>query len=69
MATSEALLTIIAIRLAVLVIVGLVAKTAMADHPQRGISCVTDCAVVHVRAPPATKSTADEIRRDMLLHD
>ena len=34
MATSETLLTAIAIRLAALVVVGLVAKTAAVDHPQ-----------------------------------
>lgn len=69
MATSEKLLTGIAIRLAVLLVAGLLVKTAAADHPQRGIAWVTDRAVVHVQAPPAANLVADAILRDMLLHD
>ncbi len=69
MATSEKLLTGIAIRLAVLLVAGLLVRTAAADDPQRGIASVTDRAVVHVQAPPAANLAADAILRDMLLHD
>lgn len=69
MATSEKLLTGIAIRLAVLLVAGLLVKNAAADLPQRGIAWVTDRAVVHVQAPPAANLAADAILRDMLLHD
>jgi hypothetical protein len=67
MATSETLLTVVAVRLAALVVVGLVAKTAAADHPQREIACVPKPAVVQTL--PAGKPGADEMLRDMLLHD
>jgi hypothetical protein len=69
MATSEKLLTGIAIRLAGLLVAGLLVKTATADHPQRGIAWVTDRAVVHVQAPPAANPAADATLRDILLHD
>jgi hypothetical protein len=69
MATSEPLLTVIAIRLAVLVIAGLVAKTAAADHPGQEIGCAAVRTAVTVQAPPAAKPEADKIMRDMLLHD
>jgi hypothetical protein len=69
MATSERLLTAIAIRLAVLLIAGLVGKTAAADLPQRGNAYATDHAAVHVLKLPVAKPVADEILRDMLLHD
>jgi hypothetical protein len=68
MATSETLLTVVAVRLAALVVVGLVAKTAAADHPEREIACVPKFAVVHEQTLPA-KPEADEMLRDMLLHD
>jgi hypothetical protein len=66
MATSETLLTVVAVRLAALVVVGLVAKTAAADHPQREIACVP---VVHEQTLRAGKPEADEMLRDLLLHD
>ena len=69
MATSETLLTVVAVRLAALVVVGLVAKTAAADHPQREFACVPKFAVVHEQTLPAGKPEADEMLRDMLLHD
>jgi hypothetical protein len=69
MATSETLLTVVAVRLAALVVAGLVAKIAAADHLQQGITCVPDRAVVRVQATPAVKPEADEKLRDMLLHD
>ncbi|WP_426610568.1 hypothetical protein [Bradyrhizobium sp. McL0616] len=69
MATSEKLLSLIAIRLAALLIVGFVAQTATADYPQRGVAYVTDRAVVQVQAPPAANLAADARLRDMLLHD
>jgi hypothetical protein len=69
MATSEKLLTGIAIRLAVLLVAGLLVRTVAADHPQRGIAWVTDPAVVHVQAPPAANPAADAIPRDMSLYD
>ena len=69
MATSEKLLTLVAIRLAALVMVGLIAKTAVPDYPHMGIGWVPDRAVVHMQAPPAANPAADEILRDMLLHD
>jgi hypothetical protein len=52
-----------------LVVVGLVAKTAAADHPQREIACVPKLAVVHEQTLPAGKPKADQMLRDMLLHD
>ena len=66
MVTSEALLPVVAVRLAVLVVAGLIAKTAIADHPQQGMTCVSDHAVVQV---PLAASPADEMLRDMRLHD
>jgi hypothetical protein len=69
MATSEKLLTGIAIRLAALLVAGLLVQTAAAHDPQRGIAWVTDRAVVHVQAPPAVSLAADAILGDMLLHD
>ena len=69
MATSEKLLTGIAIRLALLLVAGLLVKNAAADLPQRGIAWVTDRAVGQVQAPPAANLAADAILRDMLLHD
>jgi hypothetical protein len=66
--TSETLLTVVAVRLAALVVAGLVAKTAAADHPQREIACVKP-AVVHKQTLPAGKPEADEMLRDMLPHD
>ena len=69
MDTSETLLTVVAIRLAALVVAGLVAKTAAADHPQREIACLPKHTVVHKETPPAGKPEADGMLRDMLLHD
>ena len=69
MATSEKLLTGIAIRLAALLVAGLLVKTAAADHPQREIARVTDRAVVRMQASPAAKPLADEMLGDMLLRD
>jgi hypothetical protein len=69
MATSETLLTVVAVTLAALVVAGLVAKTAAADHPQREIACVPKLAVVHKHTPVAGKPEADEMLREMLLHD
>jgi len=69
MDTSETLLTVVAVTLAALVVAGLVAKTAAADHPQREIACLPKHAVVHKETPPAGKPEADGMLRDMLLHD
>ena len=68
MATSETVLTVIAIRLAALVVAGLVVKTAAADHPRRQIACIPDRVVVDVQASPPSKP-ADDLMRDMRLHD
>jgi hypothetical protein len=69
MAKSEAVLTVIAIRLAALVVAGLIMKTAAADHPHQETACIPERAVAEVQAPPASKPEADNIMRDMLLHD
>ena len=69
MATSEKLLTGIAIRLAALLVAGLLVKIAAADHPQREIARVTDRAVVRMQALPALKPPADEMLGEMLLRD
>jgi hypothetical protein len=69
MAKSETLLTVVAIRLAALVVAGLVAKTTAADHLQREIAYVPKPAAVHKQTLPAGKPEADEMLRDMLLHD
>ena len=69
MATSEAVLTVIAIRLAALVVVGLVVRTAAADHPHQEIACIPEHAVIDAQAPPAAKPMADDPMRDMRLHD
>jgi hypothetical protein len=69
MATSETLLTVIAIRLATLVVVGLIAKAAAADHFDHDTACVPARTVVSVQAPPARKTEADAMLRDMMLHD
>src|SRR6516164_9506710 len=63
MAKSETLLTVVAVTLAALVVAGLVAKTAAADHPQREIACLPKHAVVHKETPPAGKQRADQIRK------
>jgi hypothetical protein len=64
MATSEAVLTVVAIRLA-----GLVLRTAAADHPHQEIVCIPEHAVMDAQAPPAGKPMADDMMRDMRLHD
>jgi hypothetical protein len=69
MATSETLLTVIAIRLATLVVVGLLAKAAAADHLDRESGCVPASAAVSLQRPPSAKTEANEILRDMMLHD
>ena len=69
MATSETLLTIIAIRLAALVIAGLVVRTAAADHRHQEIACIPERAAADVQARPASRPEADITIRDMLLHD
>jgi hypothetical protein len=69
MATSEAVLTVIAIRLAALVVAGLVVRTTAADHPHQEIACIPEHAVIDVQAHPAGKPMADDTMRDMLLHD
>jgi hypothetical protein len=66
MATSEAVLTVIAIRLAALVVAGLVVRTAAADHPHQEIACIPERAVV---AQPVSKLEAGDMLRDVLLHD
>jgi hypothetical protein len=69
MATSDAVLTVIAIRLAALVVAGLVAKTAAADHRHQEITCIPAHAIVDVQAHPVSKPEADDMIRDMRLHD
>jgi hypothetical protein len=69
MATSETLLTVIAIRLATLVVVGLIAKAAAADHLDRGTGCVPASAAVSLQAPPSAQTEANETLRDMMRHD
>jgi hypothetical protein len=69
MATSGTLLTFIAIRLAALVVVGLVAKAAAADHLEHETACVPASTAISVQAPPAGTTEADGMLRDMLLHD
>jgi hypothetical protein len=66
MITSETLLTAVAVRLAVLVVAGLVAKTAAMDHPQQEMTCVSDRAGAQV---PLAANPAEEMLRDMRLHD
>jgi hypothetical protein len=69
MATSETLLTVIAIRLATLVVVGLIAKAAAADHFDRETVCVPASTAVSLQAPPSAKTEADEMLREMMQHD
>ena len=69
MATSETLLTVIAIRLATLVVVGLIAKAAAADHLDHETGCVPASTAVSLQAPPSAKTEADDVLRDMQLHD
>ena len=69
MATSGTLLTVIAIRLAALVVVGLIAKAAAADHLEHETACAPMSTAVSMQAPPAGKTEADGMLRDMLLHD
>jgi len=69
MAKSEAVRTVIAIRLAALVVAGLIARTAAADHRHREIVCIPERAVVYAQAAPAAKPVADDTMRDMRLHD
>ena len=69
MATSETLLTVIAIRLATLVVVGLIAKAAAADHLDHETACVPVSTAVSMQARPAAKTEASETLHDMMLHD
>ena len=69
MATSETLLTVIAIRLATLVVVGLIAKAAAADHLDHETACIPARAAVRMQAPPSGRTEADEMLREMMLHD
>jgi len=73
MATSETVLTVIAIRLAALVVAGLVVRTAETDHRHQEIACVPRHAVadvmVDLQAAPTSKPEADDMMRDMRLHD
>jgi hypothetical protein len=69
MATSETLLSVVAIRLAVLVVVALVARTAAGDRPGSEARCVQARMAVDMRAPLATKPEPDQVLRDMKLHD
>jgi hypothetical protein len=68
-ATSETLLTVIAVRLAALVAAGLIARTAASDHLQPGINCAHGRAIVRVQPTLAAKPGSDEMLRDMLMHD
>lgn len=69
MATSQTLLTVIAVRLAALVVAGLIAKAALPYHPQQEMACSSTQVAIEAPAPPAAKSDIDETVRDMLLHD
>ena len=69
MAGSETLLTVVAIRLVALVAVGLIAKTVASDEPERAAACSPEVAAVNPQAMPVARTAADEIMRDMLLHD
>jgi hypothetical protein len=69
MATSETLLTVIAIRLAMLVVVGLIAKAAAADQLDHETGCVPASMAVSLQAPPSAKTEANETLRDMMRHD
>jgi hypothetical protein len=69
MATSETLLTVIAIRLATLVVVGLIAKAAAADHLDHETVCVPARTAIGLQAPPSAKTEANETLRDMMRHD
>jgi hypothetical protein len=68
MATSEAVLTVIAIRLAALVVAGLVVRIAATDHPHQEAACTPEQAVVDVQASSTSKA-ADDMMGDMRLHD
>jgi hypothetical protein len=70
MDTSEALLTSVAIRLAVILVVGLIARNAAADLPHREIPCASARTVIaDVQAPAAARPEPDQTMRDMMLHD
>ena len=69
MATSETLLTVIAIRLATLVVAGIIAKAAAADHLDHETACVPARTAVSLQAPPSAKTEANETLREMMLHD
>ena len=69
MATSETLLTVIAIRLATLVVAGLIAKAVAADHLDHETGCVPARTAVSVQAPSSAKTEANETLRDMMRHD
>jgi hypothetical protein len=49
--------------------VGLIAKAAAADHFDHDTACVPAWTVVSAQAPPARKTEADAMLRDMMLHD
>jgi hypothetical protein len=66
---SETLLTLVAIRLAALVAVGLVAKAVASDKPEPEVACPLPTAAVSVQIAPQARTEAENIMRDMLLHD
>jgi hypothetical protein len=68
MATSETLLTVIAIRLAAVLVAGIVAKAVAADHPNAERGYGPTAVAAEVQMQPAARE-ADEVLRDMLLHD
>jgi hypothetical protein len=70
MDTSETLLTSVAIRLAVILVAGLIARNAAADLPRREVPWAPErTAIVAVQAPAAARPEPDRTMRDMLLHD
>jgi hypothetical protein len=69
MATSETLLTVIAIRLATLLVVGLIAKAAAADRWDHETACIPASTAVSVQAPAVGKTEADAMLHDMMLRD
>ena len=69
MATSDTLLGLLAIRLAGLVVAGLVVRTVVTDHPREATACVSTMTASDAPSTPAPKPDVDRTLRDMLLHD
>ncbi len=69
MTSSETWLTVVAIRLAAIVVAGCVVKTAILVQPRQAIACFPASVATEMQTPRAATGGADETLRDLSLHD